>query len=71
MESACWGLFEQWRLKITHTKFFNKTFTLGTIKASQVVVLNEDMKLLLNENLWKQRDPHPQIEFDFVEKHIH
>jgi len=27
--------------------------------------------LLLNENLCKQRAPHPQIEFDFDEKHIH
>jgi len=44
---------------------------LGTIKASQVVVLNEDMKLLLNENLCRQRDPHLQIKVDFVEKHIH
>jgi len=25
--------------------------------------------LLLNENLCRQRDPHPQIEFDFGEKH--
>jgi len=23
------------------------------------------------KNLSRQRDPHPQIEFDFVEKHIH
>jgi len=35
------------------------------------VVLNEDMLLLLNKNLCKQHDPHPHIEFDFVEKHIH
>ena len=27
--------------------------------------------LLLNENSCKQHDPHSQIEFDFVEKHIH
>ena len=36
--------------------------SLGTIKASQVVVLNEDMQLLINENSYKQRDPNPQIE---------
>jgi len=33
------------------------------------VVLNENMQLLLKENLCKQRDPHPQIDFDFDEKH--
>jgi len=27
--------------------------------------------LLLNENSCKQHDPHPQIEFDFVEHHTH
>jgi len=27
--------------------------------------------LLLNENACKQHDPHPQIEYDFDEKHIH
>ena len=32
---------------------------------------NEDMLLLLNKNLCKQRDPHSQNEFDFNEKHIH
>ena len=46
-------------------------YSLGTIKASQVVVLNEDLQSLPNENSYKQRDPHPQIEFDLVEKHIH
>ena len=35
--------------------------TMGTVKASQVVV----------EKSCKQHAPHPQIEFDFVEKHIH
>jgi len=40
-----------------------KLLSLGTIKASQVVVLNE--------NSCKQHDPHLQIEFDFVEKHVH
>ena len=35
------------------------------------MVLNEDMQLLLNENLCKQRDPHPRYEFDFDKKHIH
>jgi len=44
---------------------------LGTNKTSQFMVLNEDMYLLLNENLCKQRDPHPQIEFNFDKKHIH
>jgi len=39
--------------------------SLGTIKVSQVVVLNEDMKLLLNDNSCRQHDPHPEIEFDF------
>ena len=42
--------------------------SLGTIKASQAVVLNEDMQLLHNENSYKQRDPNPQIEVDFFEK---
>jgi len=37
--------------------------------ASQVVVLNKVMWLLLNKNLCKQRDP--EIEFDFNEKHVH
>ena len=46
-------------------------YPLGTIKTSQAVVLNEDMYLLLNENSCKQHNPNPQIEFDFVEKHIH
>ena len=36
---------------------WNITLPLGTIKASQVVVLTEDMQLLLNENSYKQRDP--------------
>ena len=40
-----------------------RPYTLGTNKVSQVVVLNE--------HLCRQRDPHLQIEFDFVEKHIH
>ena len=45
---------------------------MGTIKASQVVVLNEDMYIVVTQRkLYKQRDPYPQIEFDFVEKHIH
>ena len=48
---------------------FSKHEFTGTNKASQVVVLNKDMKLLLNKNLCKQGDP--QIEFDFHEKHIH
>ena len=43
--------------------------SLGTIKASQVVVLNEDMQLLLNENSYKQPNSNPKIEFNFVEKH--
>ena len=45
--------------------------SLGTIKASHVVVLNKDMKLLLNENSCKQHDPHTEIEFDFVKHHTH
>jgi len=45
--------------------------TQGTIEASKVVVLNEAMWLLFNENLCKQCDPHPQIEFDFDQKHMH
>jgi len=32
---------------------------------------NDDFFVFSHENLCKQRDPHPQIEFDFVEKHIH
>ena len=44
-------------------------FPLGTINASQVVVLNED--ICYSTKTCKQRDPHPQIEFDLVEKHIH
>ena len=35
--------------------------SLGTIKASQVVVLNEDMQLLLNKYSYKKRDPNPQL----------
>jgi len=27
--------------------------------------------VITQRNLCRQRDPHPQIEFDFVEKHIH
>ena len=41
------------------------------MSASQVVVPNEVMSFLLNEKVYKQRDPHLQIEFDFVEKPIH
>jgi len=55
----------------TNSNDFTVIQTLGTIKASQVVVLNENMLLLRNENLCKQHDPHLQNEFDFVEKHIH
>jgi len=29
------------------------------------------VQLLINENSCKQHDPHPQIEFDFVEKNIY
>jgi len=47
------------------------TTSLSTIKASHVVVLNEDSVDVINENSCKQHDPHPQIEFDFVEKQIH
>ena len=47
------------------------TITGYNDKASQVVVLNEDSQLLLNVNSCIQHDPYPQIEFDFVEKHIH
>jgi len=43
--------------------FLLLTLSLGTIKASHVVVLNE--------NSCTQHDPHLQIEFDFVEKHKH
>jgi len=41
---------------------------MGTIKASQVVVLNEDSVVVTQR---KQHDSYPQIEFDFVEKNIH
>jgi len=34
-------------------------YLCGPEGASQVLVLNEDMQLLLNENLCKQRNPHP------------
>ena len=33
------------------------------------MVFNKDMKLLLDENSYKQHDSHPQIEIDIVEKH--
>jgi len=44
----------------------------GYKQSATVCVLNEDVysKLSLrNKNLCKQRDAHPQIEFDFDEKH--
>jgi len=52
---------------IKHIKYTN-TESLGEIKASQAVVLNEDSVAVTQRKL-RQRDP--QIEFDFVEKHIH
>ena len=45
--------------------------SLGTIKASQAVVLNEDSVVVSQQNSCKQHEPYPQIEFDFVEKYIH
>jgi len=47
------------------------TSSLGTIKASQVVVLNEDSVVVTQQNSCKQHDSHLQNEFDFVEKQIH
>jgi len=45
-----------------------QTVSPGTNEASQFVVLNIVMLLLLNEILCKQRDPHIKIEFDYHEK---
>jgi len=45
--------------------------SLGTIKASQVVVLNEDSVVDTQRKLMQTAWSSPQVEFDFVEKHIH
>jgi len=61
-----------WWVKVCIARTYgNYIVHIISITDTLKVVLNEDMKLLLNENSYKKRNSNQQIEFDFVDEHIH